>query len=61
MSNMNVGASLPEDYGGYYAWGETSEKTGSSAYSYNEYVYGPYDFEQFTDYGLAKNITTQMV
>ncbi len=24
---MNVGASSPEQYGGYYAWGETSEKS----------------------------------
>ena len=23
----NVGATAPEDYGGYYAWGETSEKS----------------------------------
>ncbi len=28
----NVGASTPEDYGGYYAWGETSEK---SVYKYS--------------------------
>lgn len=28
----NVGASKPEDYGGYYAWGETSEK---SVYKYS--------------------------
>ena len=25
-ANMNVGASVPEEYGGYYAWGETEEK-----------------------------------
>ena len=25
-ANMNVGASKPEDYGDYYAWGETNEK-----------------------------------
>lgn len=32
----NVGASTPEGYGGYYAWGETSEKSsyGSRTYSY---------------------------
>ena len=30
----NVGASKPEDYGGYYAWGETSEKS-----VYNEVTY----------------------
>ena len=32
----NVGASSPEKYGGYYAWGETEEKDyyGSSTYKY---------------------------
>lgn len=30
----NVGASKPEDYGGYYAWGETSEKS-----VYNQVTY----------------------
>ena len=33
----NVGASKPEDYGGYYAWGETEEK---DVYSYETYIYG---------------------
>lgn len=32
----NVGASRPEDYGGYYAWGETSEK---SVYSCDTYAF----------------------
>lgn len=36
---MNVGASSPEEYGGYYAWGETSV--------YNEETYAFYD----KDYG----------
>ena len=34
----NVGASKPEDYGGYYAWGETSEK--------NRYVPSNYSFSK---------------
>jgi hypothetical protein len=33
---MNVGASSPEQYGGYYAWGETSEK---SVYNHVTYSY----------------------
>lgn len=33
----NVGASSPEKYGGYYAWGETSEK---SVYNWDTYQYG---------------------
>ena len=32
----NVGATTPEDYGGYYAWGETSEK---SDYNNSTYAY----------------------
>ena len=32
----NVGASKPEDYGGYYAWGETEEK---NKYSRKNYKY----------------------
>lgn len=32
----NVGASKPEDYGGYYAWGETHTK---SDYTFETYVY----------------------
>ena len=35
-SCCNVGASTPEGYGGYYAWGETSEK---SAYLWENYEY----------------------
>ena len=34
----NVGATTPERYGGYYAWGETGEKT-----SYYESNYGYYN------------------
>jgi len=33
----NVGASAPEEYGGYYAWGETWEK---DVYDWNTYIYG---------------------
>lgn len=32
----NVGASVPEGYGGYYAWGETEEK---SSYTWDTYKY----------------------
>lgn len=33
-ASYNVGASNPEDYGGYYAWGETEEKEEYSASTY---------------------------
>ena len=32
----NVGASKPEDYGGYYAWGETEEK---EVYNWSTYIH----------------------
>ena len=35
-SCCNVGASKPEGYGGYYAWGETEEK---SVYNFDTYLY----------------------
>ena len=38
----NVGASSPEEYGGYYAWGETSTK---SYYTQENYKF----YNQFTD------------
>lgn len=34
-ANMNVGASRPEDYGEYFAWGETSAK---GSYSWDNYM-----------------------
>lgn len=33
----NVGASIPEEYGGYYAWGETKEKKTHGLYNYKYY------------------------
>ncbi len=39
-ATRNVGASSPEDYGDYFAWGETSPK---SYYSWDTYAYGYYD------------------
>lgn len=33
-AGWNVGATSPEEYGGYYAWGETEEKRDYSAESY---------------------------
>ena len=36
-ATCNVGASSPEEYGNYYAWGELSEK---SDYSWETYIFG---------------------
>ena len=35
-ATCNVGATKPEEYGGYYAWGETEEK---SCYDWDTYIY----------------------
>ena len=37
-ANMNVGAESPEDYGNYYAWGETATK---STYDWDNYFDAP--------------------
>lgn len=43
----NVGASKPEDYGNYFAWGETSSK---SSYSWNNYKFGHSQNGEFSKY-----------
>ena len=45
----NVGASKPEEYGGYFSWGETTEK---SSYTDDNYLDG-----KGTSYDIGKNIT----
>ncbi|MBQ9363203.1 MAG: hypothetical protein IJT97_07275, partial [Bacteroidaceae bacterium] len=36
-ASMNIGAKGPEDYGDYFAWGETAPKENSTYYSWNYY------------------------
>ncbi len=45
----NVGASKPEEYGNYYAWGETEAKT-----LFNDHTYLWYDTGEYGYYYLAK-------
>ena len=47
-ATCNIGASRPEDYGDYFAWGETRTK---SDYSWNTYKWGS------GEYSLSKYIT----
>ena len=44
----NVGASKPEDYGGYYAWGETEEK---DYYDWSTYIYKGNEESSYQDIG----------
>ncbi|MBR5532185.1 MAG: T9SS C-terminal target domain-containing protein, partial [Bacteroidales bacterium] len=60
-ATCNVGANSPEDYGDYFAWGETEPK---DYYDWSTYKYcnGSYDImtKYFTDsdYGTVDNKTT---
>ncbi|MBE6292222.1 MAG: hypothetical protein E7091_07415 [Bacteroidales bacterium] len=64
-ATCNVGASLPEEEGDYYAWGETSTK---KDYSWNTYKWSKNGDSEFTKYcsqsiygyngGFADNLTT---
>ena len=60
-ATCNVGASSPSEYGGYYAWGETEEKT---EYSWETYKWCKGDYNSMTKYctnskyGTVDNKTT---
>lgn len=63
-ATRNVGASRPEDYGDYFAWGETHPK---SMYKWQTYKYGYYNdhmrlvltkYNTDSYYGNIDNITT---
>ena len=47
-ADRNVGASKPEDYGGYYAWGETEEK---EVYNWSTYIHYDGSYETCHDIG----------
>ena len=51
-AGWNVGASRPEEYGGYYAWGELYEKS-----DYNWYTYQYYDQENDKYIFIGNNIS----
>ena len=60
-ATFNVGATKPEEYGGYYAWGETEEKQN---YSWSTYKWCNNNYKKMTkyctnsDYGTVDNKTT---
>ena len=60
-ATCNVGASSPEEYGGYYAWGETEEKRNYDWSSY-KWCNGSYDtmtkYCTSSGYGTVDNKTT---
>ena len=53
-ATCNIGADKPEDYGNYYAWGETETKT---EYNHNNYTYLTNQITDIsgTHYDVARN------
>lgn len=63
-ATCNVGADNPEDYGDYFAWGETQPK---DTYNWSTYKYANGDYDRLTKYcnksdygynGFTDNLTT---
>lgn len=61
-ATCNVGANSPEDYGNYYAWGETQPKTTYNWSSYKycngvtyDYYYADYEYPLLTKYCTESN------
>ena len=54
MATCNVGANKPEEYGDYYAWGETEPKTD---YSWSTYKWCNGSSSTLTKYGTVDNKT----
>ncbi len=54
-ATCNIGATTPEGYGDYFAWGETEPKT---SYDRDNYQWGIVDWEDEGNYGMTKyNVT----
>ena len=54
-ATCNVGASLPEDYGDYFAWAETQPK---SYYDWNTYAYhDDSHYDSYTKYNYTDHLT----
>ena len=52
-ATMNVGAAKPEEYGDYFAWGETASKTDYSWATYKWMQEGQSDWKHITKYTFA--------
>ena len=50
-ANMNVGAENPEDYGDYFAWGETAPKT---EFTWKNYKWSEGTYDSITKYGTVE-------
>ena len=54
-ATCNVGATKPEEYGDYFAWGETKTK---SSYSYYNYKWSNDGYNNFTKYNTSSDYGT---
>lgn len=54
-ATCNVGASKPEDYGDYFAWGETTTK---STYDWSTYKYCKGSYDTMTKYNTSSSYGT---
>lgn len=55
-ATMNVGAEKPEDYGDYFAWGETKGYNGGkNTFNWNSYKYYDTSFKTMTKYCTKSN------
>lgn len=53
-ATCNVGASSPEDYGDYYAWGETETKSEYTSFNCSSYVVQMNDISGNAQYDVAR-------
>ena len=53
-ASYNVGAKAPEEYGSYFAWGETKEKSNYGWSKVGDYKWGVYDESASPLYGMTK-------
>ncbi len=53
-AKCNIGATVPEEIGDYFAWGETAPKTSYNFKSEGDYKYGVYDYQDTDNYGTTK-------
>ncbi len=53
-ATCNIGATKPEEYGEYFAWGETKPK---SIYDWTTYKFANGDSDKLTKYGFTDNLT----
>lgn len=54
-ATCNVGASAPEEYGNYFAWGETTQQS-DNAFNWESYKYANGEFDELTKYCSQSNL-----